>query len=381
MKKMVYAVRCLAALAGIMLLTECSDNNELKPLELTTDEIQIAPSMAAESKSRNDNTSPYNGQLAVFCRDVENRANENQYFGDIATISNGVFTNWTNNGVHLWPKDKQMDFVAIGNFDSTKGIDGNVCRFSNGSKADFGWDYYHYFVDYYQTSIYDDLQVGVKHAQTNEHKPVKMTLLHALAGVKLKFTNNTSHLNIVIDGIEITNVPAFAYYYPPTDDSEWVEDWQTTAGNPETLRNNYRTGTWNNHVGDSRSNYVTIKPDFDSKFLESSPNTHECVHGQARLINEDKPFYLLPHYNFNSEGKKARIIFYVRIWDTQKQDFDNAALGTDGKIECDFVPSDKGTLGLGRMYTINYTVSGRGEISVTATVAAFANEDWSISAN
>lgn len=341
-----------------------------------------------------ENYTDYDGQLAVFCRDVKDRSG--QYFGDIATVKDGNFVEWNSKKLYLWPKDKEMDFVAFGNFDSGKGIDGNFCWYPNGSKAEFGWDYSHYYVNFFQNSIYDDLQVGVKHAQTNKQKPVEMKLLHALAGVKLKFTNNTPHLNIVFESIEITNIPKFAYYYPPTDDSQWVQDWEQTVGNPESLGNNYRTGTWNNHVEDpvfNRAGYVTIKPEFDEDFLKADNGrlTREVQYGQSRMINKGKPFYLFPHYNFNTEGHKARIIFHVKVWDVQKYGwyngnyqtgaFDSDAFGEVFKIECDFVPADKGVMGVGRMYTINYTATGRGSITISANVSPFENVDWGFSAN
>lgn len=403
-------------IAALPLLAACTNVTGEPSASSISDRIEIAPAMAA-TPSRNYQN--YTGKIQVYSYENANRGT--QYFWDKATSTDGVYS-WDNN-IHLWPKDKSLDFIAIGNVAS---VDANKCYLSNGAFTEFGYDNNDvikmYYINYYQGDpntgnvhndrFYDDLVVATKYNQTKSNGTVDLKMLHALAGIRIKIKNNTEHLDLRVFHIEITNVVWNACYYPPTQDSEYREGcWDQVPENERVSAHNpYRTGTWKWHNLD-RMGSCWIRNSYD--FAANKENY--IRHGEEQIFNgniddiEKKPpytdnytCYLIPHFpygatTYNNTPKPAsKIRFYMHVYDSQTGQRHDDAFGADGwrnytdqypdegwtvVKECDFMPSADWSFGVGRLYTITYTFNGKGEINIQANVSPFVNEDWGISAN
>lgn len=387
-----YSFCCCALLS---LLASCNNDS---PYIISDEHIVLSTSMACEANSRAENYSLYDGRYKVTCFYDENRSQE--YFNDCGHSTNGV-SNWNNNNFHIWPRTDKLHFITIGNISEDQNdvawdaviAQDNRCRLEYGSTTGLGFNGNRYYVNFRQNNIYDDLIIATNYNETRRSTPVPLQFIHALAQVRIKLVNNTDFLDIYVDKIEITNVIDNACFHLPQSNSQYIANcWElqtsTDLGSINSADGLHRTGTWNSHdryEAENAHKIKTIYPDTDDNFKKTGKVTHNTI----STLNNNKPFYMFPHMVYGGTHKEvydcnpSKIRFHVRIWDNQTGNWHNDALGQDGIIECSFFPPEHPDweYGVGRSYTMAYTINGHGQISISANVAAFANEDWGISAN
>lgn len=347
-------------------LTACSSDDN--PAVTKNNEITISPGMSVSVESRDYDAKYTPMTQPFFCEAFKSGATSEtrgqKLFGDRWDISKG---NW-DNGPHYWPLTGNYDFFAVSDF-------GNEC---SKPQLDPNNDKYLYYIYYNQQDCYKDLLVGNALGYNYRDRTVSITMLHALACIKIRIVNQTEHYNIAFDKIEILNAYTGATYYYPLWDTRYSDPYSGQYG-PENYPQYYNalspyyTGTWKWH-GSPKTINVEMSDEF-----KAYHNPNKCEVGLKKnneqhiwIINDTNPFFLIPH----SDLSNYRIRFTVRAWDHSIGGWSPNPFYTNGIVECNFAPAGM-TMMMSTIYTITYTFNNPDTyISDPISVGCYSSTTW-----
>lgn len=346
----------LLTIAVSALLTACADDGPDSPSTDTGTEILLAPSFATATDNAAYSRGASNLTGSFKCLAYLGDGNGTNIVNDNVTSANGTCS-WQN-GPHIWPAAASsgnfLNFYACNSY-------GNL-TYSNGF-----WG-----IDYTQNGLQDDLLAATRYDCTTTTNAVPLQFIHALSGVKIQVINNTGHLNIIFNGLTVTNVPQKGWYNLPLVNSQFIDNgWSTIpTNNPRyNATNAYYTGTWSSH-----NTLRNIQPQTNPN-ISTLDNHKEIANSMSGMvIDNSQMFYLLPHYSFSAAQE---LIFDVQIWSTTLSTWEpNAFRQGDNTIRCRLCATDGWQMMPGRIYTITVTLNNPGDYSDPISVGCLSDEDW-----